>query len=208
MPVLKNASTTYANYFKNLGWIEIEDNKIREDKNLKLFGHIQNPDIRHTKGLTQWLYTNKFIDLLDDDRIASIICSLFLDEHTYSLEITFSDLLDRIHWIPLDLYLNDTLIPSTMLTNEYFRKNDLPFTVNNSYNKNIEPWKQEYYDKITKIKQDSKYYKILTLPNFLQHDRTLWNGAINRYNGYIKNGISWQEAKAIAKLLSLKQQEG
>jgi hypothetical protein len=181
IPILKNASTTYNHFFREMGWIEVTMHKILENKNLKLFSYIQNPDIRHTKAICQWLITNDGLDYLDNRKhrkLMCIVCSTILDTHSLPIAITHFDILDRINWIPLDF----NLINSNELTNLFFKENNLDFKINDSYNRHLGTEKIEFYKKINKIKEnfiDNTAKK--HLEDLLHIDTKLWKNTIKYY---------------------------
>lgn len=203
--VLKNASVTYKMFFKNSGWEEISNSFLYEhdNANLILFGHIQNPDIRHTKGVAQSLFKTKCTKCLDIPNLAPLICSGMFDEHTYPISMIYPSHFHKTRWIPLDLEFNCNPISGNSLTNLFFLENNLPFKINDSDNLHISDIKKKkIQNKIHKIKQKSYEEFSKSLDNVYDTDFKLWKSACDYYTQYIKkleeeNTLLSQEWKKI-----------
>ena len=103
VPITKNGSKTYTTSLLDAGWI---DNGITVDElehtNIKTFAHIQDPFIRHTKGMIEWITAHNSEWMLDDERLHSLLATALFDIHTIPIAFTFPLwLLKRIHWIPM-----------------------------------------------------------------------------------------------------------
>lgn len=103
IPINKNGSKTYTASFLDAGWSEhgitIEE---LEHSNIKPFAHIQDPLIRHTKGMVEWITSHKNEWMLDDLRLHPLLSTALFDIHTVPISFTMPDwLLKTIHWIPM-----------------------------------------------------------------------------------------------------------
>ena len=123
LPVPKNASTMYVSIFVKNGWVkgEIEDVNIN---NKILFGHIQNPHIRHTKGLVEFLQQNRINDLDIDNKYHNILVSSLPDIHTYPITNIYKNYYDLATWIPID-----SKIPGNLLTSAFLQKNGMDLKI-------------------------------------------------------------------------------
>ena len=104
IPIAKNASKIYSESFLSAGWSEhsIAIIKELEHTNIKPFAHIQDPFIRHTKGIVEWITRTKNRWMLDDERCYPMLATGILDLHTSPISFTFpSWLLKTTHWIPI-----------------------------------------------------------------------------------------------------------
>jgi uncharacterized protein YqgV (UPF0045/DUF77 family) len=172
IPIQRNASRNYRKFFEEKDWQPISLDEIRQRPDLKLFGFIQNPDVRHTKGVAMWLMSTENDHYLhtDDEKLALTICSGVYDEHTYPISHLLGDLIDRVFWIPLD-----TDQSSNVLLNQYFKDNgsDLRIDLNARENVAISRLKQNY-ERINQLKE--KYRDIIEtgLYSLYKHDRKLY----------------------------------
>lgn len=186
MPVLKNASSTYMKFFREMGWVDYPQHLIRKNENLKLFGHIQNPDVRHTKGLVEWAFLTGAERYFFDINLAPLLCSGMHDNHTNSLSHYYSDLIYRIHWIPMDIS-----IPVHELTNDYMKENGLSFTVDESYNFNESgESKKEKYKRVQQIKKKLNDRLQSNLIIILHRDIELWEDAKQNYEEKYRDRLS------------------
>jgi len=103
VPIQKNGSKTYTTSFLDAGWI---DNGITiqelENSNIKTFAHIQDPFIRHTKGMIEWITGQGNEWMLDDERLHSLLSTALFDVHVIPISFTMPEwLLKKVHWIPI-----------------------------------------------------------------------------------------------------------
>ena len=110
---LKCGSTYYANAFKNVGWIKSTADTINWDTD-HVFSFIMDPYERRLKGLTEFVFANRQLDLLQFDKIfwGGV---LYLDMHAIPYNISYGKYIDKIDWIPIDCKNFDKDIAVTML---------------------------------------------------------------------------------------------
>jgi hypothetical protein len=114
VPVLKCANTYYTNYFKNvLGWKQVNLSDIDHSK-IITFGLIMNPMTRRVKGIVEVLglsYNGNYsavLELLRSPGFVKLLgLTIIFDSHTLPYTTTFGDLLNKIHWIPMEPF-NDS----------------------------------------------------------------------------------------------------
>lgn len=180
---------TYSTLLKKHGWQEINffENDLDYSK-FVLWGHLTEPNVRHTNGLVQYLKLNPDINI-DDQTVAKMLISGVFDEHTYSLNMMLGALFSLpIHWIPLDVSIIDyrnvdnKVYNGDDLTNEFFKENNIDITisikdrlnVSNSYDAMLKDQVREY-----KQVFDENYQKILK--NFLEPDILLYTRTLKKY---------------------------
>ena len=185
----KNGCMTYSTLLKKHGWQEINffENDLDYSK-FVLWGHLTEPNVRHTNGLVQYLKLNPDINI-DDQTVAKMLISGVFDEHTYSLNMMLGALFSLpIHWIPLDVSIIDyrnvdnKVYNGDDLTNEFFKENNIDITisikdrlnVSNSYDAMLKDQVREY-----KQVFDENYQKILK--NFLEPDILLYTRTLKKY---------------------------
>ena len=185
----KNGCMTYSTLLKKHGWQEINffENDLDYSK-FVLWGHLTEPNVRHTNGLVQYLKLNPDINI-DDQTVAKMLISGVFDEHTYSLNMMLGALFSLpIHWIPLDVSIMDyrnvdnKVYNGDDLTNEFFKENNIDITisikdrlnVSNSYDAMLKDQVREY-----KQVFDENYQKILK--NFLEPDILLYTRTLKKY---------------------------
>ena len=91
-----------------LGWNQVYLRELDHNE-VDMFGLIMNPMTRRVKGITQVLcnsYDNDYgsiLDLLKSPRFAKFISLItMLEKHTMPYTMIFDDLLNKIHWIPME----------------------------------------------------------------------------------------------------------
>jgi hypothetical protein len=189
----KNGSTTYVTVLKKNGWQEINlfENNLNYN-NYLLWGHLINPEIRHTKGISQYLRINPGIDY-NNPSIAKMLVSAVFDEHTYSLNMMLGPLFFLpVYWIPLDAEITNWNHPDTPdkliihngddLTNEFFKENNIDIVVSSKDHLNdggdidkllkiqIENYKKQYQDNYQRL-----------VKNFLEPDIILYNKILKKF---------------------------
>ena len=163
---------TYSTFLANNGWQEINlfDNNL-DLTQYKLWGHITDPQIRHTRGIAQYLKINPEIDI-NEPTIARMLVSGVFDEHTYSLNMMLGSVFYfPIYWIPLDAQITKwnayptepTQLNGDDLTNDFFKENnvDLIITIHDRLNtsssselairQKIEDCKKIYHENYQKL---------------------------------------------------------
>jgi hypothetical protein len=119
LEVHKNASQTHGKLLSDHGWQRRDVfAKDLDLKNMVLWGHISDPEARHTKGIVQYLIKKPDINY-HDPSIAKLLVTGVFDTHTYSISMMLGPFWSYpIHWIPLDFTFTD----HTTQTFEHLRK--------------------------------------------------------------------------------------
>lgn len=111
VPVKKCANSYYVNllHVQN-GWIPVKLSNLNLD-NVHLFGLLLHPLARRIKGILQILGQsydhdyNKLFFLLQQSDFAKFLGTIStLDAHTMPYSFIFGHLLEKINWIPMELY--------------------------------------------------------------------------------------------------------
>ena len=189
----KNRCMTYTGVLERNGWQEINlfENKLNLNEYL-LWGHLTEPNTRHTKGVSQFLKLNPDIDV-NNRTIGKMLVSGVFAEHTYSINMMMGSLFCLpIYWIPLDAEIKNFNHPDTKdklvicngddLTNDFFKEHNINITVTPADCRNqstvqeqltrqqIENYKQVY---------DSNYQKLVK--NFLEPDILMYNKTVAQF---------------------------
>lgn len=131
VPVFKCAHTYYSTVFTDMGWQEINIQDIDVDQH-KLFGLLMHPLDRWLKGITQWIWMSykfnsgwdKLQDQLQTPDFQAMIHSVLIgDHHTLPYNLHLGSLLDKIHWIPMEMF-DDNGIKLQLM--EFFARNGHP----------------------------------------------------------------------------------
>jgi hypothetical protein len=101
IPVFKNASTTYSNFFQSIGWVPWLVDHINW-KIDTIFAHISDPYQRHIKGLVEFLASRDLLNHLDSPEFLKLVSHGFFDQHSYPLHMMFGSNVEDILWIPCD----------------------------------------------------------------------------------------------------------
>jgi hypothetical protein len=144
------------------------------------FGHITEPNRRHTKGVAQYLQVTNQSKLLHNEHSRLLVSGVF-DEHCYSIHMMIPHIVDRVHWIPLDYSYRH--FDGTFLTNRFFKKNNLDLHYDGTNRLNVaSETKQAIYERIEglKLTYNHDYQKLVK--NFLEPDIKLHSHAIDMYN--------------------------
>ena len=190
---------SYTSLLSDHGWQE--KNLFRKDldlKNMVLWGHISDPEARHTKGLSQYLYNNPDINYLDPN-VAKLLVSAVFDEHTYSISMMLGNIFDLpIHWIPLDREYVDfrnsadnnwtkKTVNADYLTHMWFQENGIDIDIseiprlNQARADKKDDTRLKIRETINQYKDQFPdcYHKIQK--NFLQRDIIKYRDAVNTY---------------------------
>lgn len=116
VPILKCANTYYTNFFRDqLNWKQINLNDLNWNE-VDAFGLMMNPMTRRVKGITQVLcmaykenYKNILQLLESPDFVDFVGKIIMLDAHTVPYTLAFGDILDKIHWIPMEPFTDNEL---------------------------------------------------------------------------------------------------
>ena len=179
--VPKNGCSSYSSFLDSNGWVETDlfYNDLDLDNTI-FFGHITDPNTRHTKGLAQYLINTNQVSLLDN-KLSHLLVSGVFDEHCYSIHMMIPHLVNRVHWIPLDYSWRH--FDGNYLTNYFFKKNGLDLQYNDTNRANVAgPDKKELYSRINLLKEqhNQDYQKLVK--NFLEPDIKLHSHAVDVYN--------------------------
>lgn len=191
LSVAKNASTAFEAFFTDKGWNKQTLLETEINSGTKIFGHIADPNKRHTKGLVTYLTITKQTHLLDDPIYQSMLISSTFDTHTYSITSMIPQLVDRVHWIPLDIQgeIHGKKYDGHHATNLYFLRENLgitfpPMEVCPTSNM-ASPADYLLRGKVNKLKEQyNLQYSNLT-SNILENDIKMYRAAIQWYTNYI-----------------------
>lgn len=166
LPITKNASTTFTDFFRSRDWVQSQLDFL--PRGTKIFGHFRNPIERHFKGTAEFLIQNKLEHLVDDPAWQKIYTHSVMDMHSMPITWALGERYKLIHWIPIHKQ-----IPTLLLTQKWLNANGFECNIENLL------WKNSSSD-------DS-----LSLYHKLQH---LWqtvknNGSLNFY--YDNDIILW-----------------
>lgn len=182
--VFKNASSTYNSFLMQMGWKTITSRVVfRLKHKFKLFGHIQDPNTRHTKGIIEYMYANNLDQTEDWESLLKVVPED--DDLIVPISTVYRELIDLIHWIPLDLEIKKQKISSNDLTNMYFRDNDLPFVIDDRFFPHNQSDQQKKH-----LQQSLHAYKIAhgfyqSYARYAQDEAT-WIGSKSYYTDYLK----------------------
>lgn len=179
--VPKNGCSTYGAFFESNRWTKTDlfYNNLDID-NTVFFGHISEPNQRHTRGLAQYLINTNQVPLINHELSHLLISGVF-DEHCYSIHMMIPHLINKVHWIPLDYQHRH--FDGTFLTNRFFKQHNLNLHYNDTDRLNVADGKKQFiYKRINelKLKYDQDYQKLIK--NFLEPDIKLHSSAIDMYN--------------------------
>ena len=102
--IAKNACTSWAYVFDNLGWIKEDLYRPSVDiEHLKFFAFLRNPERRHTMGVVEYLCRTQQRDLLYDTKVNKLFVSAVFDEHNYNVSQMIPDsILNRTTFFIID----------------------------------------------------------------------------------------------------------
>jgi hypothetical protein len=191
--VNKNASQTYSKLFSDHGWQrrDLFANDL-DLKNMILWGHIQDPEIRHTKGLATYLLINSEIDYLNPS-VAKLLITGVFDTHTYSISMMLGPVWSYpIHWIPMDYTFTEYSVKtfnhlrkkygSSELTQLWFNENGIDINVDDAV------WLNRSHSRERQIRDTINYYKFQhqeeysqLIKNYLSPDIIQYRKTLNEY---------------------------
>ena len=187
VPVPKCASTYYATLFNDLGWklVELKDIDI---ENTKFFGIIMDPLTRRLKGITEWIvesYNTLDSEVLNDNQwnvfteidwdqlkidmkskyINKLVSTVgFGDIHSMPYSIMFGNFLNKVNWIPMELFTSNQVKFSMM---NFFKLcgHDIQLPINTPQLHVSSPNQLQVFDSIKQIfysepKHFYQFYKI------------------------------------------------
>lgn len=184
LSIPKHASTFYQDIFLNhLGWKKIDLQDIDWDKD-KVFAHIINPMVRHTKGTIQALMQLNLIKYVDHPLLQELLPNAIFDYHSQPLVTTIGrDICYKIEWIPLD----HPEFSGNQLTTIFLRDHGVSIDLNAFPMINIsDKFKKDLFNKISKLKSDN-----LSIQNWYEQDISLYESVLN--SGRPTNWNSWHD---------------
>jgi len=189
IPIPKNGLMTFTGLLESNGWerFKLFDNDLNLSEYV-LWGHLTEPNHRHTRGVEQYIRLNPDINLSNPDTTRMLVSGVF-DQHGYSVHMLLSSLMHLpIIWIPLDAKITNwnsadhTILDGNDLTNDFFKEHnlDLVVTDNDIKNKTTETG-LKLQQVVTSLKERYvENYKSL-VGNFLDPDIILYNSVIKKY---------------------------
>jgi hypothetical protein len=180
------------NFFEQNKWEECLLSSVKNNTELNFFGHIQNPDVRHTKGIVEYISSNQ-INYHVNKNFAKLLFSGIYDFHTAPLSLMYTTLIYKTHWIPIDLVFNNKAISCNNLTNLYFKKNNLPFKIYNLNNLHVsDPIQQQKQETVKKFKEKHAAKICSFLNEMLAVDVELWKASLDDYTDQLKLMVASQ----------------
>ena len=163
LSIPKNGSSTF-NYFLTInGWKETVVNNDLDLTKFFVWGHLTNPESRHTKGIAEYLCMNKQQSLINNDFIGKTLISGVFDVHTYSVTSILGKYVSMpIFWIPLDITITKwnkyPTLPEELngndLTNDFFKQHNIDLKITNAANRH------QALDSVIKLRKQIEDYKI------------------------------------------------
>ena len=175
VPVFKNGSTTFVNFFASKGWRFQDLDSCSED--MILFGHIQDPHIRHTKGVIEFFLKFK-VDIKTADNCMLLVAIGMFDVHSYPISTLYPNHYQRIQWIPM----GKGKFSCNQLTNVFFHRNGIDLKVPEDHVLHKSPqWLLDVQERINRIKVEhaGRYQEMVYY--FMMEDLRLYSEAIGRY---------------------------
>jgi hypothetical protein len=203
IPIYKNGSSTFRDFLVRHGWEQVQLLDFKNDLGqYKLWGHITDPVVRHTKGIVEFLTSSNRVDLLDDPLFQKLCALTILDHHTWSIWIMTKDIAQYpIHWIPLDAKItkwNQYPVPTEILngndlTNDFFRENNLDLVITDLDNVNQKSRRDEIVrlrEIVDQIKSKHPEDNLRCMKNFLEPDLILYNNTLSYYRDKYLNATT------------------
>jgi len=187
LPIPKCACIYYTTIFTQLGWQKVSLQDI-DIKSMKLFGAVMHPFTRFLKGITEWVlrsYSNnlvmslenpwhivnlqtnwdKLFSDLDSPPLKNLIKSVNVgDAHSMPYSTMFGDLVNIVHWIPMDT-MSDNDVKINMM--KFFKLNghniELPLNdarIHQSSTRQLELFKKIKYEFTENHTQNFHFYKL------------------------------------------------
>ena len=187
----KNGNTTFMELLEKNGYKEVNllDTDLDISK-LNIWGHITDPLVRHTKGLSEYLLLNPDVDYTDPI-IGKILVSGMFDGHTYTIHMMLGSLIKYpIKWIPLDANIKkfnpypkeSEILTGDDLTNLYFEEQQLNLRVSRQDHRYVASNKTlELRKKIDALKETYQREYNELIKNVLEADMILYHSTLNDY---------------------------
>lgn len=168
VPINKNASSSYIQFFADQGWKEIDQTKVKRVK--AYFGHIQDPSIRLYKGIAE-IASLKPILL---SKYSDVLLRVYHDNHVKSIVDQAGNI--GVNWIPIDGEKS-----SEELTEEFLNKNGCKIKIP-PFRKNVsDKRKKKIQERVKELYQINEggsplFHEIMKI---YQRDVELWQEALN-----------------------------
>jgi hypothetical protein len=189
----KHASTTYRGIFHDhLGWKKVDIHDINWETD-KVFAHIINPDVRHTKGTVEFLIELNLDQYIDHPLLKTLLTCAIFDHHSQPI-VGFigKDLCYKIHWIPLDH------VDSDRMTNIFLRDHGIEIDVSAFPKEGVRSIeKHRLYKTIERLKEqvktNSANTQFTSVRNWFDRDFILYDDVVCniRPERETWNEISW-----------------
>jgi len=171
MPVPKNASSTHSAFFQKNGWTREDE----FDKHVDLFSHIQDPWKRFKKGMAQlaWINNERNFTAV---RKGPFFKMIFFNPHIMPISMQFSEVVDRVHFIPID-----SRHSTEELTNHWLREKGVDLEISRNDRKHEANVRKRAYQVETDEYFETHYsYKRYVL-ELHERDFELWRAAHRYY---------------------------
>ena len=165
VPITKNASTTWVQVCKDLGWQRTQLDQL--DVRTPIFGHFRDPIQRHFAGTAEFLWQNRIPHLADDPVWQKIWSRSVMDMHSYPVTWAMGEYARRCHWIPMHEGLDVDYLTRDYLTRYDIRVGTIP-RLNES-----DPFKRELCHKLVALHAKIDAHNHLSW--FYDSDIVLWN---------------------------------
>lgn len=183
----KNGKMTFSGLLSRHGWetIDLFENNLDLSKCF-LWGHLTEPNKRHTRGLEQYLRLNKDVDM-HDPIVAKMLASGVFDEHCYSVHMLLAPILHHpIYWIPLDFPITNwttgNILNGNELTNDFFREHNLDIVVTDQDIDNKTPKDRLLVQEaVAEIKKHYEHNYNSLVKNLLDPDIILYNSVVKNF---------------------------
>jgi hypothetical protein len=188
IPIPKNGVMTFTGLLENNGWEWF--NFYENDLDLNdyfLWGHLTDPNKRHTRGVEQYLRNNPDIDFTNTS-IERMLVSAVFDQHGYSVHMILGHLAFLpIYWIPLDASIinwngSGQVLNGNDLTNDFFNEHDLNLEVTSADIRNESvPSSKKMQEHIRMLKEKYVENYNCLVGNFLDSDIILYNKVVKQF---------------------------
>lgn len=185
----KNGKMTFSGLLSRHGWetIDLFENDLDLSKCF-LWGHLTEPNKRHTRGVEQYLRLNKDVDF-NDPTVAKMLASGIFDEHGYSVHMLLAPVLHHpIYWIPLDAQITNwntngkQVLNGNDLTNEFFKEHNLDIVVTDQDIDNRTPKDRLLVQEaVAEIKKRYEHNYNSLVKNLLDPDIILYNNVVKNF---------------------------
>jgi hypothetical protein len=169
--IAKNACTSWQKTLEGNGWCleNLSDYQGRWNEKIWI-GFLRDPGIRHTMGVYQFLKNNNLTKILDEPQYSKIVCSLLMDEHTYSIHHMIPyELVTQTNWFIIDHQHFDYEV----LVRKFCQQYGVDIPLMPRLNQSSEHDKR-LHDRITAIKQQNPSIYGSVMKNYLERDVFLY----------------------------------